>query len=643
MPPPKNNAKIILMKKPALTIRLFSLAPLILVLLLALVTSGFFVHKKFKIAEVFGVTAYQGTECVPNAAIVKNGGFEQNKQNWMHRSNGGKSTFSIIANTSLLECPKTALVKSTKSKIDPSLIQNNILLEADTTYELTFYIKSNKVDTLNVGFKRLNISSNRYDSYLIPTVSVPILTTYESKKVSFRTPLSNSTPFNTQLEFKLPNNNNTFIDNVLIKKVDGDEPTPPTNSGPVAKDNTVISKKAYVLVYDPILKTKGDVRLSDYAKWKPYSTQVAEAITFFDQASEGTLKFLVAETREINDKWLVKEDGFTYTEEQYLDIIENGAEPHRPDIADYYQFLNDPALDICGKYNRGEIDELWLFGGPWFGFYESAMATKPEYKGFYVNGPTFNQTTCNGLLPIGIPGGHTFGHRLESTISYVFGSWEMEKNDHRWNWYGFNRAQSPQANSYGCGSVHYAPNSRTNDDAYVYWINDTVNSYCEAFGDNPTLSLEELMAQAKPTSCATWGCNASGYEMWWWKNIPRHVGVGPDGKLNNWWKYTFEPNLLLPNTDITFSEMRAEMPENGPAKFYYKSSAPIAGVIKVHASTDPDMLNDIYWNYANGNLSPITVEDPKKWGKYECGRILYWRLETEAGVRSEIKGTTVCM
>jgi hypothetical protein len=635
------------MKKAVQSIYIFSLAPLLIIAVVAIIFSAYFVSNRSNKADVFGVTTDPSTSCVPATGLIKNGGFEEGKLNWNHRSNGGNSNFSITSNDELTDCPSTALIRSIKSKNDPSLVQNNILVEADSKYELSFYTRSNKEETLLVNFRKLNASTSKYDSLLMPSISVPLTTTYETKKISFETPASNSTPFTIQLEFRLPNNASTFIDNVLLEKISDvgseNEPSPPTNPGPVAKDTTVMNKKAYVIIFDPYLKTKNGMKLSEYARWKPYSTQVQEAINFFDEASEGTLKFNVVETREINDKWLVKEDGFTYTEEQYLNVIENGAEPHRPDIADYYQFLNDTSLDICGKYNRGEIDELWLFAGPWFGFYESAMATKPEYNGFYVNGPTFNKTTCNGLLPVGIPNAHTFGHRLEGTISYVFGGWNMDNNAHRWNWYGFNRLQSPQVSSYGCGSVHYAPNSRTGADEYVFWINDSVNSYCEAYGANPTLSLAELQAQAKPVSCATWGCNVAGYEMWWWKNIPRHVGVGPEGKLNNWWKYTFEPNMLLPNPDITFSEMRAEMPENGPAKFYYKSSSPIPGTIKVHASTDPNMVYDIYWNFAGGNLSPITVADPKKWGKYECGRILYWRLESEHGNKSGINATTVCM
>lgn len=402
---------------------------------------------------------------------------------------------------------------------------------------------------------------------------------------------------------------------------------------------TTFEQKALVLIFDPMLDNGMTVSeyLASTGERLPYDQQIEEGIDFFIAASRNRLQYEVVETIELNH-FPVKEDGFQYDSESYFAVINQQTPPHMPDIADYYAFLNDPALDICGKFNRGEIDELWLFGGPWFGFYESAMASYPGGPGFWVNGPTLHETACEGLLPIGIPGAHTFGHRMESTMTYVYGIWEQNSMAHNWNRFGLEGAHSPDFNRFGCGSVHYAPNATTPDHDYDFGLTNYVYSYCHDFSNYPNLSNPGSVARL--INCEEWGCTTAGYEMWWWQNLPHFIGRGPDTKLNDWWQYLVLPSSALPTNGV-FSNLSAQMPENGPATFRFNYSGE-GGEYKIHVSTFPDMSEDVFVNFAYGKVNPIIKMDPRIWDKYSCGRTLYWRITSGSGVESPIIATQVC-
>lgn len=398
--------------------------------------------------------------------------------------------------------------------------------------------------------------------------------------------------------------------------------------------------KVYVLEFDPVLSNGKTV--SQYLHEKQglplYDQQITDAINFFKKASRGKLQYKVVE-RKTEKYWPVKIDGFQYDEKSYLSVITQQIPHHEPDFADYYQFLNDEKLDICGKLNRGEIDEVWLFGGPWFGFYESAMASHEGEPGFWVNGPTFDKTDCQKLLPVGIPGAHTFGHRMESIMTFVYGSWQQNRTDHTWDEFGLERAHSPNYSAFGCGSVHFAPNARTDADDYDFDIKEYVNSYCDSFLRS-THRLYTTTARTKRINCDAWGCTREGYELWWWQHIPRFPGRGTDTKLNNWWTYFADPNMVYPQKPGRFMKLFAQMPEDGPATFNFQYTE--EGLrYKIDVSTTPDMSHDVYVNFTQSAINPAIETNPQKWDKYSCGRDLYWRITAYDGTQSPITKTTV--
>jgi hypothetical protein len=411
----------------------------------------------------------------------------------------------------------------------------------------------------------------------------------------------------------------------------GIRPRAAAAAGTPASD--VFNRRVYVINFDPILSN--GQKLTDHQGWNAYSVLIAETTSFFQQASRNRLNYSIVGTTEVNNGWPKKIDGFRYSESHYLATLKDRNLHHEPDTADYLDILN--TYDICGKLNRGEIDELWLFGGPWFGFYESRLAGPDAYE---YNSPPLTGSSCQKLLPImgfNYERGteemvHDFGHRTEATMTKVYGGWAQNRTSHNWDRFGLTASQSPSYNYAGCGSIHYPLNAAASGD---YANLNFADSICIDFPNYPNLG--DPQAVKWPTNCRTWGCTELGYYRYWFSSLPHFTGMGPDGKSNDWWQYVAAPaTASAPYTNVS-----ERLPSNGAATFSF-AYAGGASSYKVDISTRPDMSTDVYVNFATGSASPLTVASPAAmWDKYVCGRTLYWRVTSNTGVRSAIRGAPV--
>jgi YVTN family beta-propeller protein len=323
----------------------------------------------------------------------------------------------------------------------------------------------------------------------------------------------------------------------VIRSTSCEDPTPPPDR--------VINKNVYVLVYDPLLSN--GQHLSEYFQWNDQTMLTQGTVDFFRQVSRNRLNYQIVQTTIVTDRWPVKLDGFRYTEQEYLAVINGQRPPHQPDAVDYADIINTPAFDICGKVNRGEIDELWIYTGPYFGFYESRLVGPNGY--WYNSPPLTSGTTCNRLLPVMAPSPHVglsfaihnFGHRTEATMTQVYGSWSQNPQH---NWDRFARSKVKSNGTYsGCGDVHNPPNSASD---YDYTNTAFVNSTCEDFRNYPTLG--DPAAVWQPINCNAWGCNGLGYYAYWFEHFPSYAGCAPDGYANDWWLYFANPALALTPT-----------------------------------------------------------------------------------------------
>jgi hypothetical protein len=306
---------------------------------------------------------------------------------------------------------------------------------------------------------------------------------------------------------------------------------------------SALNRKVYLLVYDPLLSN--GQHLSEYTGWNSYESLVQGIIDFYQSTSQGQIQYSIAYKALVTDEWPVKIDGFRYTEETYLAVLQNQAPAHDPDTVDYDAILDNPALDLCGKLNRGEIDELWMYGAPWFGFYESRLVGPDAYM---FNSPPVSGTHgCDHLLPImglsyerGLSEAiESFGHRTEATMAQAYGGWQENRTAHNWDRFGLVKAQSPDYSYSGCGSVHYPPNATQE---YEYDHVAPILSNCEDFRNYPALSDPLVVAQ--PVSCTAWNCNSLDYFRYWYGHLPSVSGCTA-AVNNNWWHYFASPGLAL--------------------------------------------------------------------------------------------------
>jgi len=306
----------------------------------------------------------------------------------------------------------------------------------------------------------------------------------------------------------------------------------------------VLTRRVYVIVYDPLL-SNGQY-LSDYLHWNEHTDLTQGTAGFFRQVTNGTLNYEIIYTTIVTDGWPQKIDGFRYTEAEYLAAIRGEIPFHSPDSVDYNLIVNSPAFDICGRANRDEVDEVWIYNGPGFGFYESTLVGPNAY--WYNSPPVPGPHTCNRLIPIMGPSPErgldcaveNFGHRTEATLTQVYGSWQQNRTSHNWERFALVKALSPNYSYSGCGNVHYPPNGVAD---YDYGNTATVLSNCDDFANYPNLG--NPLETAVPVTCSRWNCDHLDYFGFWFAHLPSNPGCGTDGVANNWWKYFSTPVLAL--------------------------------------------------------------------------------------------------
>ncbi len=156
----------------------------------------------------------------------------------------------------------------------------------------------------------------------------------------------------------------------------------------------------------------------------PLIEEYSEAII---QASHKMLVYKAVKKLDV-PMYPVFMDGRQYNDVTWEQARQNGQSALRDpqgslSLADYQRIINDYSIlqAIEGKV----IDEVWMFGGPYFGFYESRMAGQ---KAFWCNAPAIEHN-CRRFVMMGFNyerGAremvHSFGHRAESILAAHFGS-----------------------------------------------------------------------------------------------------------------------------------------------------------------------------------------------------------------------------
>ena len=298
-------------------------------------------------------------------------------------------------------------------------------------------------------------------------------------------------------------------------------------------ERPAIRVKVLMLNYDPIVKARGGKRLHEVGKWQDPRWLAKEYQKDVENASHGRVKFEILEWRDV-DEFPAKVDGWAYSEEAYLECMKTNSGWRQPDALSYEKMFETQRVE--DRVDAGEVDEVWMFGAPYFGYGESMMAGP---RAFYINGPTLEKVKSR--RPFAVMGFnyergvaemiHDLCHRTECTMARVYGGWKCEKLDTNWARFAANAKQSNGVA--GTGTCHYPPNGTAD---YDYANKRIVKSDADDWLNYPNLTGEK-----KDVNCETWGGPDyhRRYMKWWFTRLPHAPGVNRDGRLNDWWEYVF--------------------------------------------------------------------------------------------------------
>jgi hypothetical protein len=161
--------------------------------------------------------------------------------------------------------------------------------------------------------------------------------------------------------------------------------------------------------------------------WNSADSLVQEYIAAMQQASGNIAIYQLVNKLEVA-KYPFLQDGRQYDDTTWKLALDDDTKAFRDShgsymLADYQRIIQD--FNLVQQVQSGQIDEVWMFGGPYFGFYESRMVGKGA---FWCNGPGI-EMNCRRFVIMGYNYQrdvkemmHDFGHRAESILARQFNS-----------------------------------------------------------------------------------------------------------------------------------------------------------------------------------------------------------------------------
>ena len=304
----------------------------------------------------------------------------------------------------------------------------------------------------------------------------------------------------------------------------------------VAASRDRLRVNVWVLDFDPLID---GIPLTTSRAWSDpvaldpvYAADVAAAST-------GIVDQRIVQTTTIRD-YPVKPGGFRFTSSSYLGCIADSSPTFCTGLIDYGAVLNttyDSKLGSpCDAVRRGRVDEIWLWGGPWFGYLEFRMVGPNDLcagtnRTFAVMGFSYERAESDML--------HDLGHRAEALIQGGIGMTLWNQFDGQWPRYtqDFFCPAQPDASHpevpagvTHVGNVHFPPN------AYCHYQYDRQHPVVSDADD--WLNFPALTGATTIIDSSTWGGTQQSYTLWWLGHLPRHRGTA-NGVNTDWWTYVF--------------------------------------------------------------------------------------------------------
>jgi hypothetical protein len=319
--------------------------------------------------------------------------------------------------------------------------------------------------------------------------------------------------------------------------------TTPVPGGSAAQHEH-LGVRVYVLDFDPLMDNAAPLTVDrgwndPFALDEEYRSDIATA-------SGGVVDQRIVRTSVLR-AYPVKPGGFTFTNVQYLDCLVNSAPASCSALIDYSTVLNT-AYDegfgsACAALGKGRVDEVWLWGGPWFGYLEYIIVAPnslcPQVgRSFVVMGFNYERTVAEML--------HDLGHRSEALVQAGIGFEIWDRFDGQRGRYAQDFACPPEPDlthpevdsSYAhAGNVHFPPNAYCH---YQYDRDHPVVSDADDWPNFPNLTGRQTIVDA-----STWGGTDRGFMIWWLGRFPRNLGI-TQSVHNDWWRYVFPAGRSRP-------------------------------------------------------------------------------------------------
>ena len=296
----------------------------------------------------------------------------------------------------------------------------------------------------------------------------------------------------------------------------------------------ITNSRVLALVYDPIVDPATGKKLSQQMNWYRVEDLVTGFISDLLECSGGMARYQIVERVDI-DEFPAKTDGFRYTPQTYMSVIQGASSPHMPQEINYNAII--AKHNILQRVANNQIDEVWIFAFPQAGFYESIMAgpgafwcnsqpllnTSASKRRFVIMGFSYERNV--GEME------ESYGHRTESIMNKTF----SRLTDNANLWQRFIRYEKAAPGKAACGNIHFAPNSQKDYE----WNNPTpVKSECYDW----QLNFPNFKGDIRTVGPSEWGSgDMRAHHTWWLKHLPKVAGR-KNGIHNNWWQYIVSPN-----------------------------------------------------------------------------------------------------
>jgi hypothetical protein len=315
----------------------------------------------------------------------------------------------------------------------------------------------------------------------------------------------------------------------------------------------ITNPKVLLLIYNPTVDVTTGKKLCEFMNWQRPDDIVGQFISDILQASGGLARYQIAQRLEL-DEFPILADGFQYTPQTYLDVVQAGKPAHNPTGIDYNAILKK--FNILQRVGNNEFDEVWVMGFPYAGLYESTMGGAGA---FWCNAPPLaNTESCQRRFVImGFSYErevgemlHSYNHRCESILARVYNCQDFLVWTYKANRTPATIVPGQNINLFerfitfdqiapgkaAIGTVHYAPNGVKD---YDLGNPNPVKSECYDW-----LKFPNFQGDIRMVTSQEWGGDEESYQQWWLKHMPKVAGR-KNGIHNNWWQYIANPNNVI--------------------------------------------------------------------------------------------------